>query len=183
MFGAQIYVANLVTTGMAQEMGPLMAAVIMAGRTGAAFAAELGTMQVNQETDALRTLGVDPIEFLVVPRMLALMLMLPLLACYAIMMGILGGWIVGVTVFDINPLQYAQQMRQMIGVADFAGGIFKAAVFGVIVAVAGCLRGMRSGQDAAAVGNAATSAVVTSIVGIVVADAAINVIYHVLGIP
>jgi phospholipid/cholesterol/gamma-HCH transport system permease protein len=183
MFGAQIYVANLVTTGMAQEMGPLMAAVIMAGRTGAAFAAELGTMQVNQETDALRTLGVDPIQFLVVPRLLALMLMLPLLACYAITLGILGGWIVGVTVFDISPLQYAQQMRQMIGVADFAGGIFKAAVFGAIVALAGCLRGMRSGQDAAAVGNAATSAVVTSIVGIVVADAAINVIYHVLGIP
>ena len=111
------------------------------------------------------------------------MLMLPLLAFYADLMGILGGWIVGVTVFDINALQYAQQMRQMIGVADFAGGIFKAAVFGVIVAVAGCLRGMRSGQDAAAVGNAATSAVVTSIVGIVVADATINVLYHVLGIP
>ena len=183
MFGAQIYVANLVTTGMAQEMGPLMAAVIMAGRTGAAFAAELGTMQVNQETDALRTLAVDPVQFLVVPRMLALMLMLPLLACYAILMGILGGGIVGVAVFDINPLQYAHQMRLMIGIEDFAGGIFKAAVFGVIVAVAGCLRGMRCGQDAAAVGNAATSAVVTSIVGIVVADAAINVLYHVLGIP
>ena len=183
MFGAQIYVANLVTTGMAQEMGPLMAAVIMAGRTGAAFAAELGTMQVNQETDALRTLAVDPVEFLVVPRMLALMLMLPLLACYAILMGILGGGIVGVAVFDINPLQYFHQMRLMIGIEDFVGGIFKATVFGVIVAVAGCLRGMRCGQDAAAVGNAATSAVVTSIVGIVVADAAINVLYHVLGIP
>ena len=183
LFGAQIYVANLVTTGMAQEMGPLMAAVIMAGRTGAAFAAELGTMQVNQETDALRTLAVEPVQYLVVPRMLALMLMLPLLACYAILMGILGGGIVGVLVFDINPTQYAQQMRLMIGIEDFAGGIFKAAVFGAIVAVAGCLRGMRCGQDAAAVGNAATSAVVTSIVGIVVADAIINVIYHVLGIP
>ena len=183
LFGAQIYVANLVTTGMAQEMGPLMAAVIMAGRTGAAFAAELGTMQVNQETDALRTLAVDPVQYLVVPRMLALMLMLPLLACYAMLMGILGGAIVGVAVFGIDPLQYAQQMRLMIGVEDFAGGIFKAAVFGAIVAMAGCLRGMRCGQDAAAVGNAATSAVVTSIVGIVVADAIINVIYHVLGIP
>ena len=183
LFGAQIYVANLVTTGMAQEMGPLMAAVIMAGRTGASFAAELGTMQVNQETDALRTLAVDPVQYLVVPRMLALMLMLPLLACYAMLMGILGGGIVGVLVFDINPTQYAQQMRLMIGIEDFAGGIFKAAVFGAIVAVAGCLRGMRCGQDAAAVGNAATSAVVTSIVGIVVADAIINVIYHVLGIP
>ena len=182
LFGAQIYVANLVTTGMAQEMGPLMAAVIMAGRTGAAFAAELGTMQVNQETDALRTLAVEPVQYLVVPRMLALMLMLPLLACYAMLMGILGGGIVGVLVFDINPTQYAQQMRLMIGIEDFAGGIFKAAVFGAIVAVAGCLRGMRCGQDAAAVGNAATSAVVTSIVGIVVADAIINVIYHVLGI-
>jgi phospholipid/cholesterol/gamma-HCH transport system permease protein len=111
------------------------------------------------------------------------MLMLPLLACYAVLMGILGGGVVGVTVFDINPLQYFHQMRLMIGVEDFAGGIFKAAVFGVIVAVAGCLRGMRCGQDAAAVGNAATSAVVTSIVGVVVADAAINVLYHVLGIP
>jgi phospholipid/cholesterol/gamma-HCH transport system permease protein len=183
LFGAQIYVANLVTTGMAQEMGPLMSAVIMAGRTGAAFAAELGTMQVNQETDALRTLAVDPVEYLVVPRMLALMLMLPLLACYAILMGIIGGAIVGVAVFGIDPLQYAQQMRLLIGVEDFAGGIFKAAVFGAIVAVAGCLRGMRCGQDAAAVGSAATSAVVDSIVGIVVADALINVIYHVLGIP
>ena len=182
LFGAQIYVANLVTTGMAQEMGPLMAAVIMAGRTGAAFAAELGTMQVNQETDALRTLAVEPVQYLVVPRMLALMLMLPLLACYAMLMGILGGGIVGVLVFDINPTQYTQQMRLMIGIEDFAGGILKAAVFGAIVAVAGCLRGMRCGQDAAAVGNAATSAVVTSIVGIVVADAIINVIYHVLGI-
>lgn len=182
LFGAQIYIANLVTTGMAQEMGPLMAAVIMAGRTGAAFAAELGTMQVNQETDALRTLAVDPVQYLVVPRMLALMLMLPLLACYAMLMGILGGAIVGVTVFGIGTVEYAQQMRLMIGIEDFAGGIFKAAVFGAIVAIAGCLRGMRCGQDAAAVGNAATSAVVTSIVGIVVADAIINVIYHVLGI-
>jgi phospholipid/cholesterol/gamma-HCH transport system permease protein len=183
LFGAQIYIANLVTTGMAQEMGPLMAAVIMAGRTGAAFAAELGTMQVNQETDALRTLAVDPVQYLVVPRMLALMLMLPLLACYAMLMGILGGAIVCVTVFGIGPLEYAQQMRLMIGIEDFAGGIVKAAVFGAIVAVAGCLRGMRCGQDAAAVGNAATSAVVTAIVGIVLADAVINVIYHVLGIP
>jgi phospholipid/cholesterol/gamma-HCH transport system permease protein len=165
---------------MAQEMGPLMAAVIIAGRTGAAFAAELGTMQVNRETDALRTLAVDPIQYLVVPRML--MLMLPLLALYANLMGILGGGIIGVTVFGINALQYSQQMRVMIGIEDFAGGIFKAAVFGIIVAVAGCLRGMRCGQDAAAVGNAATSAVVTSIVGIVVADALINVLFHVLGI-
>lgn len=183
LFGAQIYVANLVTTGMAQEMGPLMAAVIIAGRTGAAFAAELGTMQVNQETDALRTLGVDPVEYLVVPRMLALMLMLPLLTAYADLMGILGGGIVGVSIFGIDALQYAQQMRQMIGVADFAGGIFKAAVFGIIIAVAGCLRGMRGGQDAAAVGNAATSAVVTSILGIVIADAIINVLFYALGIP
>ena len=182
MFGAQIYVANLVTTGMAQEMGPLMAAVIMAGRTGAAFAAELGTMQVNQEIDAQRTLAIDPMQFLVVPRMLALMLMLPLLALYANLMGLIGGGIVGVALFDIDPVRYAQQMRQMIGIEDFAGGIFKAMVFGAIVAVAGCLRGMRCGQDAAAVGNAATSAVVTSIVGIVVADAAINFLYHVLGI-
>lgn len=183
LFGAQIYVANLVTAGMAQEMGPLMAGVIMAGRTGAAFAAELGTMQVNQETDALRTLAVDPVQFLVVPRMLALMLMLPLLTCYAMLMGILGGGIVGVLVFGIDPLLYTRQMTEMIGVTDFAGGVFKAVVFGIIVAVAGCLRGMRCGQDAAAVGNAATSAVVTSIVGIVVADAILNVLYHALGIP
>ena len=182
LFGAEIFVANLVTTGMAQEMGPLMAAVIIAGRTGAAFAAELGTMQVNQETDALRTLAVDPIQFLVVPRMTALMLMLPLLACYATLMGILGGWIVGVTVFGINPQLYLQQMKVMTGVDDFASGLFKAVVFGAIVAIAGCLRGMRCGRDAAAVGEAATSAVVTSIVGIVVADAVLNVIYHVLGI-
>ena len=161
-----------------------MAAVIMAGRTGAAFAAELGTMQVNQETDALRTLAVDPVQYLVVPRMLALDADAAAARLLRHAHGDPGRRHRRASlVFGIGPLEYVQQMRLMIGIEDFAGGIFKAAVFGAIVAVAGCLRGMRCGQDAAAVGNAATSAVVTSIVGIVVADAIINVIYHVLGIP
>jgi phospholipid/cholesterol/gamma-HCH transport system permease protein len=182
IFGAQVYVANLVAIGMAREMGAMMAAVIMAGRTGAAFAAELGTMQVNEEIDALRTLGISPIEFLVLPRLLALALMMPLLAVYADLFGMLGGAVVGVGLFDLSPAQYWQQSLRFIGLKDFAGGLFKAVVFGVLVGAAGCLRGIRSGRDAAAVGASTTAAVVSGIVAVIVADCLLNVVYHALGV-
>jgi phospholipid/cholesterol/gamma-HCH transport system permease protein len=182
MFGAQIYVANLVGLGMAREMGAMMAAVIMAGRTGAAFAAQLGTMQVNEEIDALVTMGISPIEFLVLPRILALVLMMPLLCLYADLMGIVGGFIVGTGMLDLPFRQYWVQTQHAVALNHFTVGLVKSAVFGVLVAMAGCLRGMQCGRSAMAVGGAATRAVVTGIVAIVVADAIITVICNIIGV-
>ncbi len=182
IFGAQIYVASLVGIGIVRFLGAVMTAVIMAGRTGAAFAAQLGTMQVNEEIDALKTLGISPMEFLVLPRMLALFLMMPLLSLYADLMGILGGLIIGVSVLDLNFLEYYAKTCESVHLNDFWVGLFSAAVFGVLVALAGCLRGMQSGRSASAVGEATTSAVVTSIVSIVVAMAVITVVCNVLNI-
>ena len=182
MFGAQIYVADLVGIAMVRVMGAIMAGIIMAGRIGAAFAAELGTMQVNEEIDALETMGISPMEFLVLPRMLALSLMMPLLCLYADLMGILGGLIVGVGMLDLNVFEYFNQTRGAVTLTYMWIGLFQSAVFGVLVALAGCLRGMQCGRSASAVGNATTSAVVTGIVSIIVATAIITVICDVLGI-
>jgi len=180
LFGAQIYVADLVGLGMAREMGAMMTAIIMAGRTGAAFAAQIGTMEVNEEIDALKTLGISPIEFLVLPRMFALTLMMPLLCLYADFMGILGGSIVGVGMLDLSAVEYFNETRQAIQLADFIAGLIKSGVFGVLVALSGCLRGMQCGRSSSAVGFAATSAVVTGIVCIIVSDAMLTVIYDIL---
>ncbi|MDH3239289.1 MAG: ABC transporter permease [Alphaproteobacteria bacterium] len=182
LFGAEIFIANLVAIGMAREMGALMAAIIMAGRTGAAFAAELGTMQVNEEIDAFVTLGISPMEFLVLPRMIALALMMPLLCLYADLMGILGGAVVGIFMLDISPIQYFNQTKQFLGMGDFAVGVFKAAVFGVLIAISGCMRGMQCGRSSQAVGMAATSAVVLAIVLIICADGVFAVLFHIMGI-
>jgi phospholipid/cholesterol/gamma-HCH transport system permease protein len=181
-FGAEIYVANLVGIGMARDMGPIMAAIIMAGRTGAAFAAQLGTMTVNEEIDALETMGIDPIEYLVLPRMLALMITMPLLALYATVLGIIGGLLVSVTALDVGFRAYLVQTQGALSYGDFAGGLIKASVYGVIVALAGCLRGMQCGRSAAAVGEATTSAVVTGIVFIVLACGLLTVVYDVVGL-
>lgn len=181
-FGAQIFVANLVGIAVAREMGALMTAIIMAGRTGAAFAAQLGTMEVNEEIDALRTLGFSPIDFLVTPRMLALIVMMPFLCLYSDLLGIVGGGIVGVGMLDISLIQYVNQTRDALTLTDFAVGLFKSCVFGVLIALAGCLRGMQCGRSASAVGAAATSAVVTAIVMIVVADGIFSVLTDILGI-
>jgi phospholipid/cholesterol/gamma-HCH transport system permease protein len=181
-FGAQIYVANLVGIGMAREMAAMMVGIVLAGRTGAAFAAQLGTMQVNEEIDALRTLGFSPMDFLVLPRMLALILMTPLLCLYADLMGIAGGALIGVTMLDLPPITYLQQTQGAIRLTDFTGGLIKSAVYGVMVAIVGCLRGLQCGRSSAAVGVATTSAVVTSIVFIVVSMAILTVVYNVLGI-
>ena len=181
-FGAQIYVADLVGIAMVRVMGAIMTGIIMAGRTGAAFAAQLGTMQVNEEIDALKTLGVEPMEFLVLPRMLALVIMMPLLCIYSDLMGILGGMIVGVTMLDLNPIVYFNQTKAALSLTNVWIGLFHSAVFGVLVALSGCLRGMQCERSASAVGYAATSAVVTSIVSIIVATAIITVVCNVLGI-
>ncbi len=181
-FGAQIYVADLVGIAMVRVMGAVMTGIIMAGRTGASYAAQLGTMQVNEEIDALKTLGISPMEFLVLPRMLALSFMMPLLCIYADLMGILGGLIVGVFMLDIQPIVYLNQTRAAVSLNNVWIGLFYSAVFGVIVALAGCLRGMQCGRSASAVGYATTSAVVTSIVSIILATALITVLCNVLGI-
>jgi phospholipid/cholesterol/gamma-HCH transport system permease protein len=182
MFGAQIFIADLVGLGTVREMGALMTAVIMSGRTGAAYAAQLGTMQVNSEIDALKTMGISPMEFLVLPRMLALILMLPLLCLYADLMGILGGATVTISAFDVSLIQYINETRKAVHLTDFAIGLFKSGVFAVLIATAGCMRGMQCGRSASAVGDAATAAVVNSIVYIVVADSIITLICNRLGI-
>jgi phospholipid/cholesterol/gamma-HCH transport system permease protein len=182
MFGAQIYVANLVGIAMVRVLGAVMTGIVMSGRTGAAFAAQLGTMQVNEEIDALKTMGVSPMEFLVLPRMIALVLMMPLLCVFADLMGILGGLVVGVGLLDIGLLQYLNQTKAALNLNHFFIGIFQACVFGVLVALAGCLKGIECGRSASAVGDATTSAVVTSIVAIAVATAIITVVCNVLHI-
>src|SRR5262245_53869412 len=181
-FGASIYVANLVAVAMTREIGCIMTAIVMAGRTGAAFAAQLGTMTTNQEIDALSTMGISPMEFLVLPRMLALILMMPLLTIYADLVGILGGAVVGVGMLGLGPTEYFEQTRGALGLTSFFIGVAKSVVFGIVVALVGCLRGMQSGRSAAAVGLAATSAVVTSIVLIIVIDGIFAVVLNVLGL-
>ena len=181
-FGAQIYVADLVGLGMTREMGAIMTGVIIAGRTGAAFAAQLGTMQVNEEIDALITMGIPPMEFLVLPRMLALMLMMPLLCVYANLVGMLAGLLVGTGMLNLSLVEYVNETRHAVDLVDCGLGVCKSAVFGALVALAGCLRGMQCGRSAAAVGAAATSAVVTGIVWIIASDGVLAVITERLGI-
>jgi phospholipid/cholesterol/gamma-HCH transport system permease protein len=182
LFGAQIYVADLVGIAMVRLMAAIMTGIVMAGRTGGAFAAQLGTMQVNQEIDALKTLGISPMEFLVLPRMLALAVMMPLLCLYANIMGILGGMVVGVGLLNIGFMQYYNETAKAVGLWNLGIGLFSGCVFGVIVALAGCMRGMQCGRSASAVGDAATSAVVTAIVGIILSTAVITIICNILGI-
>ncbi|MGD2111792.1 MAG: MlaE family lipid ABC transporter permease subunit [Gammaproteobacteria bacterium] len=181
-FGAQIYIANLVSLGMTREMGALMTGVIMAGRTGAAFAAQLGTMQVNEEIDAFRTLGFNPIDFLVLPRMLALVLVMPLLVLYSGIIGITAGMFVSVTAFDISTFEYYQQTVRSMEWRHIWVGVIKGTVYGLLIAFAGCLRGMQCGRSAQAVGEATTSAVVTGILFIVIAAALLTILFQQLGI-
>jgi phospholipid/cholesterol/gamma-HCH transport system permease protein len=182
LFGAEIYIADMVGLGMTREMGGLMAAIIMTGRTGSAYAAQLGTMQVNNEIDALKTMGFEPISFLVLPRLLALICMMPLLCLYADLVGIVGGALVSVSFFDIALAQYLDRTAAAIHLKDLAIGTAKCSVYGVLIALSGCLRGMHCGRSASAVGDAATSAVVTGILFIVVSDSVMTLICNRLGI-
>jgi phospholipid/cholesterol/gamma-HCH transport system permease protein len=182
MFGAQVYVASLVGIAMVRVMGAIMTGIIMAGRTGASFAAQLGTMQVNEEIDALKTMGFSPMEFLVLPRMLALIVMMPLLCVYADLMGMLGGFLVGVGMLDLGVMEYYNMTKVTVKLSYLWIGLSYGAVFGALVALSGCMRGMQCGRSASAVGDATTSAVVTGIVSIIVATAIITIIYSVLGI-
>src|SRR4029453_1089755 len=178
----QIFTAALVAIAVAREMGAIMTGIIMAGRTGAAFAAQLGTMQVNEEIDALATMGIPPMEFLVLPRMLALMLMMPLLCAYADMVGMLAGLLIGTGLLYMSLVEYVNETRKAVALVDCGLGLFKSVVFGALVALAGCLRGMQCGRSASAVGAAATSAVVTGIVWIIASDGLFAVLTDRLGL-
>lgn len=181
-FGAGIYIADLVGIAMTREMAAIMTGIIMAGRTGAAYAAEIGTMTVNEEVDALESSGFSAMEFLVLPRMLALILMMPLLAVYADLMGILGGSVVAVSILDLTFTEYTNQVIKAVTLGDFFAGVFMATVFGAIIAVVGCLRGIKCGRSSQAVGLATTSAVVSAMVMIVVSSAVLTVLYNAMGI-
>ena len=173
-FGADYYVSYLVSYGMLRELGALMTAIIMTGRTGAAYAAEIGSMKITEEIDALETLGISPINFLVTPRILAVVCAMPLLTVYADAIGIVGGLSVAVTMLDLTPTQFMTGLLEPVVLADALIGVFKAVVYGVIIGLAGCMRGLQTGDDASAVGDATTSAVVTGIILIVFANAVID---------
>ena len=180
-YGGDIYVADLIGMAVCREMGAVMTAVVLAGRTGAAFAATLGNMKANEDIDALETLGISPVDFLVVPRLLALFVMMPLLTLYSDALGIIGGMVVSMMVLNIPPAAYWVEMGTIVGLSDVAVGVIKAGTFGLIVGLSGCLRGLQAERSAAGVGRAATSAVVTSILLIVVADAVFAVLFNVVG--
>ena len=181
-FGAGIYTADLVAVAMVREMAPIMTAIIMAGRTGAAYAAQIGTMKVNEEVDALTTLGMHPVDFLVMPRVVALIIMMPMLTLYSSLTGILGGAAVGLAMLDASLVQYATQTVNSVGLNSLLGGLFKSVVYGSLVAIAGCQQGMACGNSAMAVGESTTRAVVMGIVLIVVSASILTIIYINLGI-
>jgi phospholipid/cholesterol/gamma-HCH transport system permease protein len=173
-FGAGYYVSYLVGFGMLREMAALMTGIIIAGRTGAGFAAELGSMKITEEIDALTTLGISPIDHLVLPRVLGLFVMMPLLVLYADVVGIAGGLAVAMAMLDLTPTQFVTGLLTAVEFSDTFLGVFKGTVFGVIVGMAGCMKGLQAGSDAGAVGRSATSAVVIGITLIITANAVID---------
>jgi phospholipid/cholesterol/gamma-HCH transport system permease protein len=179
-FGATIYVADMVGVAMAREMGCMMTGIIICGRTGAAYAAELGTMKVTQELDAFRTFGIPVVDFLVTPRILALVLMLPLLTLFAIFVGIGGGFFVAMLMLEIHPTEYWVQTVAALPVRHLFLGVGKSLVFGALIGITACYRGLQCGSDAAAVGRATTTAVVAGITWLIVADAIFAVVSTVL---
>ena len=181
-FGGDIFLANLIGLSMVRELGPLMTAVVLTARSGSAFAAEIGTMQIAEEVDALRTMGIDPVRFLVTPRMIAALFVTPILTVFANIAGVAGGGVVWVTTLGMSLPGYGSQLEQAIGMSDILGGLFKSFVFGLLIAAVGCVRGMQTRGGPSAVGHSTTSAVVSGIVLIALTDSAFSVIYFHLGI-
>ena len=181
-YGGDIYIADLIGLSMVREMGAVMTAVVLAGRTGAAFAATLGNMKANEEIDALEVLGIPPVQFLVLPRLLALGVMMPLLGLYANALGIAGGMLVAFGLLAIPPTAFWAEMLTIVDLSDVATGVIKATAFGLIIGLSGCLRGLQAERSAAGVGRAATSAVVTALLLIIVADAVFAVLFNALGL-
>ncbi len=182
-FNAKIYIADLVCLAMVREMGALMVGIIMAGRTGAAFAAEIGNMKLNEELDSLRTFAVSPMEFLVLPRTLALLVMVPMLTIYADLIGMMGGLVVGTQVMDFSVSHYIEQTQSAIlGMWEVFSGLVKSLAFGLIIGLVGCYKGLHTGSNSAALGKSVTSTVVTSVTLIVVADAAFEVVFSMMNL-
>ncbi len=180
-FGANVFIANLIGIGMTREMGPLMAAILLTGRSGSAFAAEIGTMKISDEIDALRVMGIHPLDYLVMPRIFAVMLTLPLLTLFADIAGIVGGMVIAAGSLDLSPLVFIRQLRGAIGVWDVTSGVLKAFVFGILVAGVGCYRGMETSGGALGVGRSTTASVVSGIFLIVIADSLFVILFHYLG--
>ena len=180
-FGAEIFVADLVTISLFRELGPLLTAFVLASRSGSAFAAELGTMKVNEEIDALTTMGLDPVRFLAIPRVIAAVAVIPLLTMFNNLFGLIGCGLVMISV-GFAPVAVVNQIQQAVGLGDLFGGLAKTVVFGMLIAGIGCLRGLQTGTGASAVGDSATRAVVSGIIAIVLADGVFAVVYYFLGI-
>ncbi len=177
-FGANIFVADLVSVSICMEMGPLLVALIVAGRSGAAFAAQIGTMQVNEEVDALRVMGIDPIRYLVAPRIVAVALVLPCLTLFADLIGVLGGSVVASFSLDLTPTTFFNQVRKVLEVSDVLKGVIKSGVYGVEIALIGCLRGFQVRGGAESVGHATTSTVVTCIFVLTATNAVFSLLFH-----
>ncbi len=181
-FGAQIFTVNLVGIGVLREMGVLLTAIIVAGRSGSAFTAQIGTMKVNEEVDAMRTIGLDPMEVLVLPRLFALMLTLPLLTFYADIMGLLGGAVMVTLTLDISFVQFARQLNETVPMWSLWVGLIKAPVFAFVIAMVGCFEGLKVSGSAESVGRQTTRAVVEAIFLVIVLDAMFSILFSVLGI-
>ncbi|MFQ5774964.1 MAG: MlaE family lipid ABC transporter permease subunit [Kiloniellaceae bacterium] len=181
-FGAQIFTVNLVGIGVLREMGIMLTAIMVAGRSGSAFTAQIGTMMVNEEVDAMRTIGLDPMEILVLPRILALVIVLPLLTFYADMLGLLGGAVMVTAVLDISFVRFARQISETVTMWSFWVGIIKAPLFGFIIGMVGCYEGLKVSRSAESVGRQTTRAVVESVFLVIVLDAVFSILFSVLGI-
>jgi len=182
-FNAVIYTADLVCLAMVREMGGLMVGIVMSGRTGAAFAAEIGSMILNEEVDSLRTFGVPAMEFLVLPRVLALFIMTPLLTLYADFVGIIGGLTVGVQIMDFSASHYIEQTQAALSdMWDVYSGLLKSMIFGLVIGLVGCFKGLNTGSNSSALGKSVTSAVVISITFIVICDASFEAIFNFMGL-
>ena len=181
-FGAGIYVASMVSIGMTRIMAAIMVGIIMAGRTGSSYAATLGTMQVNEEIDALKTLGIKITDYLVVPRLVALILTIPFLTLLADLLGIFGGAVVGIGFLDLSPSSYFDYSIKALNLTNILVGLLHSFIYGIIISICGCYEGLTAGRDADAVGKATTSAVVTSLVWMIVATGILTIILEVIGL-
>jgi phospholipid/cholesterol/gamma-HCH transport system permease protein len=181
-FGANIYVADLVGLSITRELGPLMTAIIISGRSGAAFAAELGTMKVSEEVDALRTMGFDPLRFLVFPRMLALILVMPILTLLGDFVGLAGGLVVGVVSLDLTVTGYLNETRRALDVWDVFQGLIKCGVFAVAIGLISCQQGLATSGGAEGVGRRTTASVVSALFALILIDAAFTMVFHALGL-
>ena len=180
-FGAQTFIADLVTVGVVREVAALLVGIVLAGRVGAAFAAQIGSMRANEEVDALSTLGVDPVDFLVLPRVLALLIVGPLLTAFAALVGMAVGWLVAVGIYGVSPMEYVYASAQALTMPHVLVGLVKGTAYAAMVALAGCLQGMSAGRSAQAVGDATTAAVVQAIVWMVVVASVLTVVFQRLG--